>query len=176
MRFGLSGYKDVRMTIGYKIGKAALITAAAFLLSPLSAQAEPKITTTVDYYLVTGATGRALKDQMKERGPKNLWGYTKWKVRWNRDCKVSVSIRYVLPLLNSRDLLSDTRLADWRKMRAALIRHENGHGQHGINAAREIEAAECKGGKAITKKWSTQGAVYDAETRHGRSEGVILPD
>ena len=59
-------------------------------------------------------------------------------------------------------------------MISVMRRHEERHGQHSINAGREIEQVGCKGGAAILRKWRQQDRAYDARTQHGKTEGVFL--
>ncbi len=64
---------------------------------------------------------------------------------------------------------------EWDSMIAALKAHEQQHGAHGINAARELVQKGCRNGDAIVAKWAEQDRIYDRNTGHGRTEGVIFP-
>ena len=60
-------------------------------------------------------------------------------------------------------------------MIAALTRHEQQHGRHGILAAREIEADNCRNAQAKIKKYNAADIAYDKNTNHGIKQGATLP-
>ncbi|MEQ9260200.1 MAG: DUF922 domain-containing protein [Roseovarius sp.] len=126
-------------------------------------------------YNVNGRTSAELLSQMKQRGPNGFWAYTNWYVRWSANCKVDVEISYTMPKhTNPGSMPADVK-ARWDRMNAALAAHERKHGQHGINAARELVATSCKNGNAVIAKWAEQDKVLDKRTRHGETEGVVFP-
>ncbi len=111
---------------------------------------------------------------MKKLGPKGFWAYTSWYVSWTRECDVKVKITYTFPkLATPQDLNAATRKR-WDTMFAALVVHEEQHGQHGINAANEVLKAHCRKAASITRKWARQDKIFDRETRHGAVDGVFL--
>jgi predicted secreted Zn-dependent protease len=171
-----------------------------------AAYAEPEIHETFDYYSIypsrVSDLGRALDaaTTIHEDG-RTYRGHTHWHVNWHfwwdqRDgnCTInrvqaSVDIQYVMPQLSSS---VDARTsAAFRKYDDALLLHEKGHAQHGIQAAREIEEKllgissniSCQvteslandAGKQIVQKYSAEDVVYDRETDHGRTQGAVLP-
>ncbi|MFT4716496.1 MAG: putative secreted Zn-dependent protease [Paracoccaceae bacterium] len=148
---------------------------AVLLFTPI-AQAEPEIKVVINYYDVSGTSGRELKYQMKKLGPKGFWAYARWNVRWSSDCDLSVLITYTYPRLKNPSEVPTGVQINWQLMMEKLVLHEEGHGQHGINAATEIEQAGCKGSVKIVKRWAAQDKSYDAETRHGRTQGIYLAD
>lgn len=156
---------------------AGLVAAAALLVAtapPLLAQ--PAITVERNYYTVSGTTPRELRRDMGRKGPKGFWAYTRWRVRWSRDCKVSLQVTYTFPQLERREALPLPLRRKWDAMLRRLAQHEEQHAAHGLAAAREVEAARCKDARAIVARWSRRTKQLDIDTDHGRSQGVVLPD
>jgi len=149
--------------------------AAVFLLP--RAFAEDFTTVVVrNYYEISGQTGRELKQQMAELGPKRFWAYTRWHISWTGDCTVSLDVTYTLPRLTNRNKVPLQLRDRWDEMLAKLIVHEEAHGQQGRNAASEIVAADCEGANQIIQKWYARSKAYDLETGHGVMEGITLED
>jgi predicted secreted Zn-dependent protease len=157
--------------------RAALFSIVApILLAAPPAMAEPTVSVRTTYYSISGTTSAELKSQMRSLGPKGFWAYTNWYVRWSGDCRVSLEISYTFPQWTNEKQAPAALQAVWKTMIASLQAHEEGHGRHGRSAAAEIDKARCKGDpKSVTNKWAAQDKVYDAETNHGRSQGVVLP-
>jgi predicted secreted Zn-dependent protease len=154
----------------------ALVLIAIPLMTASLAVAEPAVTIRTTYYPITGATGDELKSQMRENGPQGYWAYTRWHVRWTGNCRVSVEISYTYPRWTNQDQAPAVLQAAWKAMISSLQSHEEGHAQHGRNAAQEVEKSGCQGDPtANTRKWAEQDKVYDAETNHGLKQGVVLP-
>jgi predicted secreted Zn-dependent protease len=79
----------------------------------------------------------------------------------------------------------------WRSFATALRLHEEGHYAHGLKAGEEIEAlgryfrvaGSCATieeafraqARAIIDKYRAADVAYDAETRHGKTQGVRFP-
>jgi predicted secreted Zn-dependent protease len=149
------------------------------VIPPMASQeavADPSISVRTTYYPIAGTTSAELRSQMKALGPQGYWAYTRWYVRWTGDCRLSVEISYTYPRWTNQDKAPAALRSAWKDMMAHLKSHEEGHGQHGRNAAQEIEKSRCKGDpKSITRKWADQDKVYDAQTNHGRNQGVVLP-
>ena len=152
---------------------ALLATLAA---APQRAGAEPAVTVNSTYYAITGTTSAELKAQMKSLGPQGYWAYTTWNVNWTGNCRVSLKISYTYPRWTNQGSAPPALRAAWNQMMTNLRTHEEGHGQHGKNAAKEIEQSHCRSDpKTITQKWAAQDKTYDAQTNHGRTQGVVLP-
>lgn len=147
---------------------------AAIFLSGAAAQAAPFVRTITEYYDISGSTGRELKAQMKKKGPQGYWAYTRWHVRWSSNCLVEVKITYTYPRLKNPEKTPLPVRKRWQTMMEKLVLHEEGHAQHGLNAASEIREAKCKKAKKIIKKWAAQDKIYDKKTRHGINQGVKL--
>jgi predicted secreted Zn-dependent protease len=123
-------------------------------------------------YEVSAGSIAELKQEMKENSPNQYWGYTEWFVRWDGQCNVSVEITYTLPEHIDPDAMTQSVAAKWDAMLGALTDHELQHGQHGINAAYEVEAANCQNGGQITDAWSQEDQDFDRVTQHGILDGV----
>lgn len=162
-----------------RISRSITATKFAFglglcLLAGAQATAEPQIEIIERTYTVNATTAGGLVRQMSTRGPIGFWAYTRGRVAWNRHCDVKVRVRYHMPKHGNPEKLDPALRQKWEAMLAAMRRHEEKHGQHSINAGREIEQAGCRGGMAILNKWAREDKALDARTRHGRTEGVYL--
>lgn len=176
---GSSGRNSVEPAGRAKMQKAllsvvALVTAVA--ATPGNVYAKPKIIAKTKYYSISGTTSRELKNQMKRKGPRGYWAYAGWHVRWSGDCRITVEISYEYPKWKNRNEAPAALRTSWDRMMTALMKHEQQHGQHGINAAREIDKSKCAGDpRKITSKWARQDKTFDRQTNHGRNQGVVLP-
>ncbi len=153
--------------------RAVLIAGILFFAG--AADAKPRVTSNTVYYNVSGTSAADIRQELREKGPNGYWAYTNWYVRWTGKCQVSVEIDITLPRLINRGQLPDSFLAEWDEMIVALTAHENRHAEHGLNAAEEIEAANCRRAHDIIDKWAEQDRVLDRETQNGYLEGVDLP-
>lgn len=136
--------------------------------------ANPSVKTKFTYYNIEGHTAKELKRQMRKKGPKGFWAYTNWYVNWSSNCKVRVSIKITLPKWVNRSDASPGLKKSWDSMISSLKKHELNHGEHGINASKELVVRKCKNGKKTIQKWSNQDKIYDRKTKHGKKEGVVL--
>lgn len=135
---------------------------------------KPNVIESRQYYTVMGSTVPEITRSMKKNGPNGYWGYTHWYVKWDGACRITVTIKYTMPKLANRSKVSENILKRWDTMIAKLKAHEKNHGQHGINAAKEIKAGQCKSSYFILWKWNIQDTIYDLTTNHGEKEGVIF--
>ncbi len=144
------------------------------LLTGAFAFAEPTIKVIERPYKVSATTAQGLVAQMSVGGPIGFWAFTRTSVAWRGQCEVRVKIRYSMPVHSNPEQMSPELRRKWNRMIKAMRRHEEQHGRHAINAAREIEGANCVNGNAILRKWRGQDKAYDARTDHGKTEGVFL--
>ncbi len=152
----------------------AILAMTLFAINP--SVAKPKISVKTKYYAITGDTSAELKRQMNRKGPRGNWARADWYVRWSGSCRLSLEIRYVYPKWKNKSQAPAALRKKWDRMMKALQKHEKQHGQHGINAAREIESSKCASDpKEIVRKWANQDRKYDRRTNHGLKEGVVLP-
>ncbi|MEM1307035.1 MAG: DUF922 domain-containing protein [Pseudomonadota bacterium] len=139
------------------------------------AMAGPSVRVTTQTYAIRGRTAAQLKQQMARRGPQGYWAYARWNVRWTANCKVTVRVRYTMPRWANKASGSARLRQKWRRMMRALRAHENQHGRHGIQAARELVRTRCRGNPhAVVARWAAQDRIFDQRTNHGVSQGVRL--
>jgi predicted secreted Zn-dependent protease len=190
----------------YALGAVCLISATT---APFAAAAEPTISEELSHYDVVGASPAELVAEMNALGPidsndgKKVWAKTRWHVNWQHayhteasTCsldKVSVNLRidYTYPRWKNESDADEATRNVWNPFILALQKHERQHGQHGIDAAHEIEkeieslegrrtcdalreAADALG-HSIVKKHAGRDIEYDQRTHHGRDEGIHLP-
>lgn len=115
-----------------------------------------KVSETVEYYDIGGASVPALWHNISTHGPrsgKTAWaGHARWDVSWVFDwratetgCQIeeistSLAVTYTLPRWSGRNL-ADQELRDkWDRFSLALRLHEEGHGANGRRAAERINA------------------------------------
>jgi len=169
--------------------------------------AEPEVQAEYQYYPIRGKGAEELNRIIKGRGlGTDKWekfsAYARWDVQWyykyNRGsdhCSIAavttkVRIAYYMPKwVNPAGADQNTRLK-WEGFAKALATHEEGHGEHGILAAREIEefilqlppqktcgelSLLCDElAKSIIQKYREQDVKYDEETNHGLTQGVVF--
>ncbi len=141
-----------------------------FVVHSVSA-ADPTIVTNTNYYDISGTYKQEIFKEMSAKEIKGYWAYTPWKVRWSSSCEVKVTVSYTYPKLKDRNRSPLSLRNTWDKMMRNLIAHEE---QHGINAANEIVENDCHDAWSITRRWAQQVKIFDAETEHGRLQGITL--
>lgn len=178
--------------------------AIALLTSLFSiARAEPNIQSETHYYEVDGKTARAIRQDMNRKRSGDYDAYTKWWINWHfywkespAQCaltraKVDAAIKFTLPKLASRSKANQEAKQRWQSYYQALIAHENGHRDLGIQAANVIEealltmdsAASCalleKQANAlahgIIDEYIAKNKQYDLDTNHGINTGAVFP-
>ncbi len=120
--------------------------------------AEPKVTESIDYYDVAGATAREVRASMNRDGPtsgndgKRYDAVCRWNVAWrfqyrrgNGVCGIDsattdVKITIVFPRLKTDETTSASLVKAFASYAEKLMVHERGHAQNAIDAARKIEA------------------------------------
>lgn len=130
-------------------------------------------------------------------------GHTHWKVSWKyryapsagqcafTQIETVLTGTITLPRWSGEASASGVLAKKWRSFATALRRHEDGHYAHGVQARAEIEElgrsfrvpGSCATieeafrlqSKAIIEKYRAADAAYDAQTRHGKSQGVRFP-
>jgi len=169
--------------------------------------AEPVVNTSYQYYTASAKHASELRAALNQASPvhedgRAFHGHTKWHVNWHfhwyqrgSSCDMTsvttdVSVDYTLPQFlpaAGADADVQQRFDDYYR---ALFTHEQGHAQHGIDAAREVErslmqmsAESCntlnddanRRAHAILDKFSKKDVDYDRDTDHGRLQGAVLP-
>ncbi|MGB8814025.1 MAG: DUF922 domain-containing protein [Paracoccaceae bacterium] len=130
---------------------------------------------TVTTYTVDGETLGDIETQMTAEGPQGFWAYTTWTVNWNDACETTVNAAITLPELAEDTALSDADAEEFARMRAALEAHELQHVEIGLAYAAETEAQGCPTAfEPILDTFLADERAFDAETEHGRTQGVYL--
>jgi predicted secreted Zn-dependent protease len=178
-----------------------------FLTGAGPAAAEPLSRVHASFYYVDGGSATVLVAQMDKNGPKAEDGKrypskTRWDVQWKynhdqqgetcgvKDVAVAVGIAQNLPRWRGEDKPAGALAARWKKFAEAVKRHEDGHKEHGLKAAVEIEtalqalkpASNCEdldkaanaAGERIVEKYRKRDADYERSTDHGRRQGATL--
>jgi predicted secreted Zn-dependent protease len=129
-------------------------------------------------------------------------GYTDWWLDWryttreqNGACgvatvKTQVKITYTMPRLTHSPVIPRDVHERFNAFYARLMAHEEGHADHGIFAAREIESAlltlpwqtSCaallpmtrQAADSIIDKYKQKDKDYDRVTGHGKTQGAVL--
>jgi predicted secreted Zn-dependent protease len=182
-------------------------TSILFCLLSSSAFATPKVNINTEYYSIYGSTANELRNEMNTKSSIKQSGntydaYTSWFVNWrfnwnenNGQCsmtsvKSTVKVNFTLPKWENSNSAAVNLKQRWKPYYNALIAHENGHKDFGINAAKEVEkrlsvlsAKNCSSlkskanslGKKIIDKYVTLEKEYDKNTNHGMKDGAVFP-
>lgn len=188
--------------IGYYVLCCPLILTSTF------AYAVTSTTENIKLYPIYGSTADELRAQMRKLGPlvdnHPYDAYTRYYVKWRfelndeeGDCKISsthvtVHTNYTYPEWKNYTSASPVMQRNWDEYIVKLKHHERKHGEHGVNAAYEIDkmlmrlpamptcAALEKTANAraydILGKYQQADVDYDRETDHGIKRGVVLQD
>ena len=155
---------------------------------------------TIKYYDVHGSSASELREQMKELGPsdpndhKKMEAVTLWKFKWvwpgygDEKCELSSAwvdyeITMILPRLADDSQVAQSLKTKWDSYIHALINHERGHAefvvQHAPDVLAQIKSASCSTADAaahrVLKEITEHDRAYDAETDHGRKQGIRFP-
>ena len=134
--------------------------------------ANPSIKIKWKYYDISGSTKRELLKQLKRKGPNGYWAYSKWSIQPGSACRVKLKLDYTMPRWKNRKGASKKLQKSWNKMIINLKRHEEGHGNFAIKAAKHLTSVKCKGAKEVYRNLKKQNKDYDRKTRHGIRQGV----
>jgi predicted secreted Zn-dependent protease len=170
---------------------------------------DPRVAVSVvhDDYKITGSTAAGLRQQMSSDGPldhdKHFDAHTEWNVRWTypfdrsgSGCStgpvtVTLTITYHFPEWGDESDGSHPLQEKWHKYQEALQTHEDGHAEHGREAADDIlrelsglpaaDACPTMDGIANTKaeaiigRYAAEDVDYDRDTNHGATQGATFP-
>ena len=178
-----------------------------FCFSAAFAHAGPSVSVKHAFYSISGRTSHDLRTQMKNAGPGAegiLGGYarTKWEVTWRYGltqipggCRInnvttSVHVTYRMPRWTNPADGSPELREKWDTYVKALQKHEDGHKDHGIQTAQEVEAAiahlrplrSCNDiqraadttANRIKEKYLKKDLYYDILTIHGTTQGAVF--
>lgn len=188
------------------MGRLGLFFAMCSALFSISAHADPQVVTRYKHYTINPASLNDLVAEINRQTPveqngAKYHGLASWNVSWNiwwtpveNGCRMErvqtgVDIEYIMPQLGTADEKTRQRFDAYY---AALKVHEDGHGQHGVMAAQEIERvlssmpvyATCKELEAastriamdIVARFNKSDVEYDLVTQHGATQGAWLHD
>lgn len=188
-----------------------IVAAAVIALAMPAVAADitpPKVNESVDYRDVGGATEDELVASLKsvatadEKGHR-FAGDTHWQLRWNfrvesagDDCRVAsiateVDIHTTLIRWNPPRNAKPALVKKWNAFADALRKHEDGHRDIAVAAAREVDdrvgkvpsASDCTKLKrtleqtadGVVKDYREKEHSYDVTTMHGRAQGATFP-
>ncbi|MCW1919678.1 DUF922 domain-containing Zn-dependent protease [Rhodobacter sp. KR11] len=132
---------------------------------------------TLTPYQVSGSSLDEVSAAMSDQGPQGYWAYTTWNASWDGQCQTAVTASITLPELSDDADLDETQVAEFDRMAKALLDHELGHVQFGLDFAAAVAAAGCPSDTdAILADHARAEKDYDAQTEHGWSQGVYLEE
>jgi predicted secreted Zn-dependent protease len=153
----------------------------------------------VIYYDIYGSSVKELRREMHAKHPSGFDGFngdatTKWSIRWTwkgygtnqcdlSSAKVTYSIQVIMPRWTPPENANPELVARWNKYIQALNEHEKGHVDYVIahyQSVREaILGAICStadaAAKAALDPIRQHDVEYDAETKHGATQGARFP-
>jgi predicted secreted Zn-dependent protease len=134
---------------------------------------------------------------------KRMDGYTAWHVAWTYQyvptadsCKftelgITLAATITLPRWTAGNDTSSALVKKWQSYIAALRVHEDGHYSHGRKAAEEIKSLgqslrtsdDCSTmaklfddqAASILERYRVADVAYDADTKHGETQGATFP-
>ena len=170
----------------------------SLLLTGISVHAQSPVVWTTNFYSVTGAHFREIRQSMARARPwkDSFDGDTRWEVQWRFNTVQSASgcacsgfstttrITTTLPRWTPPpDVLPEVK-EQWTRYFTNLAQHEAGHARLGLAAAREVEKqiasvgaqADCVQLKQLINDRANQAVAeyrrreveYDEQTDHGR--------
>lgn len=188
----------------------AVALAALFAASAGAAELEaPDINDSIEYRDISGSNEDALSAALKQVGTSNENGdrfaaNTRWQLRWNfrveqhpgascglASAKTELDIHMTLPRWMPPKNASPALVKKWNTFADALRKHEDGHRDIAIEAARVVTdragAAQSERDCATLKKrleriaddtvrqYKDKESSYDVTTLHGQTQGATFP-
>ena len=175
------------------------------LCSP--APAAPSVNTKMQYYSVHGSTAKAVRQSINAARPSSGYdAYTAWHVTWNyqtslktgatttcsiKSATATVDVTMTLPQWVNENSASPQLRNHWNRYYSALVSHENGHAQFGLQAAQAMEQALLNLGSRkncgliqqdadqiwnkIYRQYANLNNQFDRDTAHGTKQGAVFP-
>ena len=159
--------------------------------------------TTIRWYDIDGDTEAEIRAQLEAKGPEGHTAYTAWQVTWNMPFEkteegcttgpvtTDVRITMRLPRWKGPADQNDPLVQRWKKYLDGLKEHESGHRETGFSAATDIaellpslppkptceeaRAAADAAASEVLAKYRQRDDEYDAETKHGETQGAVFP-
>ena len=188
------------------VALAALFAASAGAAAELEA---PDINDTIEYRDISGNNQDALTAALRQVGSSNEKGdrfaaNTRWQLRWNfrveqhpgascglASAKTELDIHMTLPRWMPPKNASPALVKRWNTFADALRKHEDGHRDLAIEAARvvtdRVGAVPSENDCATLKKrleriaddtlreYKDKESSYDVTTMHGQTQGATFP-
>lgn len=159
-------------------------------------------------YAIRGDTAAALREQMRTLGPAvaadggHFAAWTQWQLQWHYDylrddggCRIGASRVELTTTMTLPSWVDYARATPalrqrWDEFVTRLRTHEDGHREHGMQAARAVRQVIDHVGRALDcrtlgeqidayahaaiaqQAWADKD--YDARTRHGQTQGAQL--
>ena len=104
--------------------------------------------------------------------------------------RLAVSVQYIMPHRMRDSLVAPALEDEWSRFSRFLWRHEEGHAARAVRAADEMAdslrhlvtpacdsygAVAARMWTAISRKYTALQVAYDERTRHGVTQGAVLP-
>ncbi|WP_028862789.1 DUF922 domain-containing Zn-dependent protease [Psychromonas aquimarina] len=175
----------------------------------LNTAAEPIVNTNFTYYSVDIKQAESAGEMSKilskaspvSKDGKKVHGHTKWFVKWNFRWKKEGGVCWVTKVTSHVDLtytmpkaltlpVNETLWLSYLSYYDALFRHEKGHADYAVNAAKSIESSlyamtyegNCKlftndlnaQAYMVLNTYKELSEQYDRITENGRTQGVFL--
>jgi predicted secreted Zn-dependent protease len=174
-----------------------------------AARSAPAVKISYQYYPIAGTTASELRSQMNRFGPhdegedRRYDARTDWRVQWSyrygmqnglcamQQVNTQVGITFTLPQWKSSSGAGRSLVQDWQRYMASLQLHEDGHKDHGVAAAQDVQqtlrqlphATSCAileanakaAARAVIQTYNAKDLEYDHTTRHGYTQGAVFP-
>ena len=189
----------------HSLGVSFASSLLSFSLWPC-ATAAPVISQETKTYPVMGKTASAIRKSINQQRQlymknKNYDAQTAWTVRWKYNWKQNKNYCYISKVSTAVDIVitvpewagalngSGHVRKQWTDYMTALMEHEYGHADFGIQAAKAVESAVSQlesSCETIAKEANMLGhkaletikaleIQYDKITQHGRTQGAVFP-
>lgn len=179
------------------------------LIAGSATRSAPAVKISHRYYSIAGTSASELRSQMNRLGPydegegRRYDARTDWRVTWsyrygmqNGFCAMQrvntqVGITFTLPQWKSSAGAERSLVQDWQRYMASLQLHEDGHKDHGVRAAQDVQhtlrqlphAVSCgileanarAAARAVIQTYNAKDLEYDHITRHGYTQGAVFP-
>ena len=190
--------------------RAIACFAAIFAVSAGAAELEaPEVNDSIEYRDISGNDKDTLAAALRQVGASNKNGdrfaaSTRWQLRWNfrveqhpgKSCelasaKTELDIHMTLPRWMPPKNASPVLVKQWNTFADALRKHEDGHRDIAIEAARvvtdRVGAAQAESDCATLKRrleriaddtlreYKDKESSYDVTTLHGQTQGATFP-
>jgi predicted secreted Zn-dependent protease len=153
----------------------------------------------VETYTVSGDTANEIRQSINANRDGDYDAFTSWYLTWqysNDACDgsgliVLVEIAYSLPEWDAPPAADPALVDEWSTYLDALLCHEYGHAEFGLDAANDVYAAlsaidangDCAAQQtqaeaafqSILDDYVAREITYDEETNHGATMGAIFP-